>query len=77
MPKFKDSQKLREQTINIIDDLVDRIAPGYFSLNLRIDFNYRVVIYEEIYKYLWNKFGMRRSENVDYRNEVFDFLRIV
>ena len=74
---FDVSKELREQTINIIDDLVDEIAPGYLSLNLRFDFNYRVVIYEEIYKYLWSEFGRRRFENVDYRNEVFDLLRTV
>ena len=33
MPKFNASQELREQIINIIDDLVNEIAPGYLLPN--------------------------------------------
>ena len=77
MPKFKDSQELREQIVNIIDDLVDRIAPGYLLPNPYFRFDYRMAIYENFYKSLWREFGRRRSKNVDYRDEVFDFLREV
>ena len=77
MPKFNASQELREQIINIIDDLVDRISPGYLPPNSIFPKNYRNAIYEEIYKSLWREFGRKRSEYADYRDEVFDFLREV
>lgn len=77
MFKFNVSQELREQIVNIIDDLVDEIAPGYLPPNSIFPLNYRKAIYEEVYKYLWNEFGRRCSEYVDYRDEVFNFLREV
>ena len=77
MPKFNVSQELREQIINIIDDLVDRIAPGYLPPNSIFPLNYKTEIYEVAYKSLWSEFGKRRFENVNYRDEVFDFLREV
>ena len=77
MPKFKDSQELREQIVNIIDDLVDKIAPGYLLPNPYFPFDYRMAIYQVVYKSLWSEFGKRRSEDVNYRDEVFDFLREV
>ena len=77
MFKFNVSQELREQIVNIIDDLVDEIAPGYLPPNSIFPLNYREAIYEEVYKSLWNEFGRRRFEYVDYRDEVFDFLREV
>lgn len=69
------SQELREQIVNIIDDLVDKIAPGYLLPNPIFPFDYRTAIYEAAYKSLSAEFGMRRFEYVDYRDEVFDFLR--
>ena len=39
------SQKLREQTINIVTDLVDGIAPGYLLPNPYFPFDYRNAIY--------------------------------
>ena len=77
MFKFNASQELREQIVNIIDDLVDEIAPGYLLPNPIFPLNYREAIYEEVYKSLWSEFGRRRFEDVDYRDEVFDFLREV
>ena len=77
MFKFNVSQELREQIVNIIDDLVDEIAPGYLLPNPIFPLNYRKAIYEEVYKSLWSEFGRRRFEDVDYRAEVFDFLREV
>ena len=77
MSKFNISQELREQIVNIIDDLVDDIAPGYLSPNSIARFDYRTAIYEAAYKSLSAEFGMRRFEYVDYRREVFDFLREV
>ncbi len=77
MFKFNVSQKLREQIVNIIDDLVDEIAPGYLPPNSIFPLNYRKAIYEEVYKSLWSEFGRRRFEDVDYRDEVFGFLREV
>ena len=71
------SPKLREQIVNIIDDLVDEIAPGYLPPNPIFPKNYRNAIYEEIYKSLWSEFGRRRFENVNYRDEIFEFLREV
>ena len=76
-PMFNVSQELREKTINTIDDLVNDIAPGYLIPNPIFRLNYTATIYEEIYKYLWSEFGRRRYENVDYRDEIFDFLREV
>ena len=66
MFKFKVSQKLREQIINIIDDLVDKIAPGYLPPNSFFSFDYRTAIYEATYKSLWSEFGRRHSEYVEY-----------
>lgn len=77
MFKFNVSPELREQIVNIIDDLVDEIAPGYLPPNPIFPLNYRKAIYEEVYKSLWSEFGRRRFEGVDYRAEVFDFLREV
>ena len=77
MLKFNVSQELREQIVNVIDDLVDRIAPGYLSPNSISRFDYRMAIYEAAYKSLWSEFGKRRVEYVNYRDEVFDFLREV
>ena len=77
MFKSNVSQELKEQIVNIIDDLVDEIAPGYLPPNSIVPLNYREAIYEEVYKYLWNEFGRRRFEDVDYRDEVFNFLREV
>lgn len=77
MFKFNVSQELREQIVNIIDDLVDKIAPGYLSPNSIFRFDYRIAIYEAAYKSLWSEFGRRRFEYVNYRDEVFDFLREV
>ena len=77
MPKFKDSQELREQIINIIDDLVNEIVPGYLLPNTIFPFDYKKAIYENVYKDLWREFGKRRSQNAFYRSEVFDFLREV
>ena len=77
MFKFNVSQELREQIVNIIDDLVDEIAPGYLLPNPIFPLNYREAIYKEVYKSLWSEFGRRRLEYVDYRDEVFDFLREV
>ena len=77
MFKFNVSQELREQIINIIDDLVDKIAPGYLLPNPIFPFNYREAIYEKVYKSLSAEFGMRRFENANYRREVFSFLREV
>ena len=77
MLKFNVSPELREQIVNIIDDFVDRIAPGYLLPNPHFPFDYRMAIYEHVYKNLWREFGKRRSEDVNYRDEVFDFLREV
>lgn len=77
MFKLNVSQELREQIVNIIDDLVDKIAPGYLLPNPIFPFDYRTAIYEAAYKSLSAEFGMRRFEYVDYRDEVFDFLREV
>ncbi|RKU25499.1 hypothetical protein C6497_15600 [Candidatus Poribacteria bacterium] len=71
------SPKLREQIVNIVDDLVERISPGYLLPNIFFPLNYEEVIYKEVYIFLWNEFGMRRFENANYRHEVFDFLREV
>ena len=71
------SQGLREQIVNIIDDLVDKIAPGYLLPNPYFPFDYRMAIYQAAYKSLWREFGKRRFEDVNYRDEVFDFLREV
>ena len=75
MLKSNVSKELREQIINILDDLVDGIAPGYLLPNSFLPFNYRNAIYEEAYKSLSIEFGVRRLEYVDYRDEIFDFLR--
>ena len=77
MLKFKDSPELREQIVNIIDDLVNDIVPGYLSPNRISRFDYKKAIYKNVYKDLWREFGKRRSEYADYRDEVFDFLREV
>ena len=77
MPKFKDSQELREQIVNIIDDLVEEIAPGYLSFGTFSRVDYSTEIYERVYKKLWREFGKRRSQNAFYRSEVFEFLREV
>ena len=77
MFKFNVSRELREQIVNIIDDLVNDIAPGYLSPNSFSRFDYRTAIYEAAYKSLSAEFGMRRLEYVDYRHEIFDFLREV
>ena len=77
MFKFNVPQKLREQIVNIIDDFVDKVAPGYLPPNPIFPKNYREGIYEEMYKSLSAEFGMRRFEYVDYRPEVFNFLREV
>ena len=77
MPKFKDSQELREQIVNIIDDLVNDIVPGYLLPNTFFPFDYKKAIYENVYKDLWREFGKRRSQNAFYRSEVFEFLREV
>ena len=71
------SQELREQIVNIIDDLVDEIAPGYLPPNSISSLNYRAAIYEEVYKYLWSEFGRRRFENAIHRDHIFNFLREV
>ena len=71
------SQELREQIVNIIDDLVDEIAPGYLLPNSYFPFDYKKAIYERIYKSLWDELDKRRVENVDYRDEIFEFLREV
>ena len=77
MFNFNVSQELREQIVNIMDDLVDKIAPGYLPPNLIFPLNYRTAIYEKVYKYLWREFGRRRFENANYRDELFNFLREV
>ena len=71
------SKELREQTINIIDDLVNEVAPGYLRPNFLLFRGYQKEIYERVYKSLWDEFGKRRFENVNYRDEIFDFLREV
>lgn len=71
------SQELREQIVNIIDDLVDKIVPGYLLPNPIFPFDYRTAIYEAAYKSLSAEFGMRRFENANYRDEVFESLREV
>ena len=76
LPMFEVSEGVREQTINIIDDLVDDIAPGYLSPNL-FGFDYEMAIYERVYKFLLDELGMRRFENVYYRDEIFNLLREV
>ena len=73
MLKFNVPRKLRKQIINIIDDLVNKIAPGYLLPNF--GFDYRTAIYKAAYKYLWREFGRGPVEKVNYRDEVFDFLR--
>ena len=77
MFKFNVSQELREQIVNIIDDLVYKIAPDYLLPNPFLPFNYLEAIYEEVYKSLSTEFGMRRFENANYHREVFNFLREV
>jgi hypothetical protein len=77
MPKFKDSQVLRGQIVNIIEDLVEGIVPGYLSPNSFSRFDYSTEIYKHVYKKLWREFGRKRSEYADYRDEVSDFLREV
>ena len=59
MFKFNVSQELREQIVNIIDDLVDQIAPGYLSPNPFYNFDYKENIYRIVYKFLWDELGMR------------------
>lgn len=71
------SPELREQIVNIVDDFVDEIALGYLPPNSIFPLNYREAIYEKVYKELWSKFGQRRFANVNYRDEIFDFLREV
>ena len=71
------SPELREQIVNIIDDLVDRIAPGYLQSNRLPHFDYEKAIYEIVYKFVWDELGMRRYENVNYRNAVLNLLRDV
>ena len=71
------SQGLREQTVNIIDELVNEIAPGYLPPNLVLFRGYQEAIYKRVYKSLWDEFGKRCFENVNYRDEIFDFLREV
>ena len=70
-------QELREQTVNVIDDLVNEVAPEYLVPNPIFPLDYREQIYKRIYKSLWDEFGKRRFENVNYRDEIFDFLREV
>ena len=77
MFKFNVSTELREQIINIIGDLVDKIAPGYRTPNSFSRFDYKEAIYERVYKFVWDELGMRRFEYVNYRDEVFDLLREV
>ena len=74
---FEISEGLREQTINIINDLVDDIAPGYLSPNQFYVFDYENAIYEKVYKFLSDELGVRRFENVYYRDEIFNLLRDV
>ena len=71
------SQGLREQIVNTIDDLVDRIVPGYLPPNPFSGFDYKEAIYEIVYKFVWDELGMRRYENVNYCDEVFNLLRDV
>ena len=66
MLKFNVSPELREQIINIIDDLVDKIC---------LDVVHKEAMYEEFYKSLWDELGIRRFEYVDHRNEIFNLLR--
>ena len=77
MFKFNVSQKLREQTINIIDDLVNDIVPGYLSPNRISRFDYKTAIYKRVYKFLLDELGIRRCDYADYRDEIFDLLRDV
>ena len=72
---FDVSEGLREQTINIIDDLVNEIAPGYLRPNPFSHFDYKEPIYERVYKFVWDELAERRFENVYYRDEIFDLLR--
>ena len=74
---FDVSQGLREQIINIVDDLVGRIAPGYLPPNRILFRGYQEQIYNRVYKFLWDELGMRRFENINYRDEIFDHLRNV
>ena len=74
---FDVSDGLREQTINIIDDLMNEIAPGYLRPNPFSHFDYKEPIYERVYKFVWDELGERRFENVYYRDEIFDLLRSV
>ena len=73
----KVSPELREQIVNIIDDLVNQITLGYLFPNPVFRYDYKTAIYERVYKSLWSEFGRRHFENVNYRDEVFDFLREV
>ena len=75
LPMFDVSEGLREQTINIIDDLVDDIAPGYLLPNPIFRLDYKTAIYERVYRFLLDELGERRLENVYYRDEIFDLLR--
>lgn len=67
--------ELREQTINIIDDLVDDIAPDYLLPNPIFRLDYKMAIYERVYRFLLDELGERRFEKVYYRDEIFDLLR--
>ena len=71
------SQKLREQIINIVTDLVDDIAPGFLVPNPFFPLDYQERIYEQIYKSLWDEFGKQRFESAFYHHEIFEFLRNV
>ena len=76
-PKPDVSQKLREQIINIVTDLVDGIAPGYLVPNPIFPLDYQERIYNQIYKYLWDEFGKKRFESAFYQHDIFEFLRNV
>lgn len=71
------SQRLRDQIVNMTDDLVKGIAPGYISPDSFNPVDYEKAIYEHVYKSLWREFGKSRSEYATYRYEVLDFLREV
>ena len=71
------SQKLREQTINIIVDLVNDIAPGYLPPNRILFRGYQEAIYKRVYKSLSDELGVRRFENINYRDQISYFLREV
>ena len=76
-PMSNISQELREQIINIIDDLVDRITPGYLPPNSFSLFDYKKAIYEGVCKSVWDELGMRCVEKLNYREALFDLLRDV